>query len=302
MTVATSLALPRMDPRDFVELTKPRLSALVLATTFVGMWVAPAPHPGWLRALALLVGTGAVIGGANAINCYMERDVDAVMRRTAGRPLPAGRLLPAQALAFGLGLAAAGLALLWGVVSGLCALLAAVALLSYVLAYTPLKRRTSLCTVVGAVPGAIPPMIGWAASTGGLEAGAWVLFARLFLWQPAHFLSLAWVHREDYRRAGMPMLPVHDPEGRVVARQMLVYFAALVPVSTLMAAVSRAGTLTLVAAPLLGLALVAATLPGVLGSPSVTWARRCFLGSITYMSLWLLVMVVDAAIALPRPA
>jgi cytochrome oxidase Cu insertion factor (SCO1/SenC/PrrC family) len=166
---------------------------------------------------------------------------------------------------------------------------------SYLLFYTPLKTRTSLATVVGAVPGAAPPLLGWTAASGELGLGGWLLFALLFLWQLPHFLAIAWLYREDYARAGMPMLAVQDPGGHAVARQMLAYFGALVPVSTLVAAVSRAGTLTAAVAPVLGLLLVAATLPGVLGRPSRPWARRCFLGSIVYLSLWLLVLVVDAA-------
>jgi protoheme IX farnesyltransferase len=300
VTVALPTAGARARAADFLDLTKPRLSLLVLATLWVGVMVAPAPLPPPLALVALLLGTAAVIGGANAFNCCLERESDALMRRTRDRPLPAGRLTPLQALGFASALSVAGVTALAAGVSPLCAGLALVALLSYVLVYTPLKRRTSFCTVVGAVPGAIPPMIGWAASTGGLEAGAWVLFACLFLWQPAHFLSLAWVHREDYARAGMPMLPVVHPDGRLVALQMFGWFGALVPVSAMMAPVSRAGGLTLVAGPGLGLLLVLATLPGVFGRPTVEWARRCFLGSIAYLSLWLVLMLVDASGVLPR--
>ena len=209
MEVALAAAPARA--ADFVELTKPRITFLVLVTAAVGyaLGVGNSFHPGVF--LSLLVGTALVSGGASALNQWMERDADALMARTASRPLPSGRLSPADALAFGLSISVVGLALLAGAVNGLTALLAAVTLATYVLAYTPLKRVTSLCTLVGAVPGAIPPMMGWAAARGTLSREAWALFAVLFLWQLPHFLSIAWIYREDYARAGFPMLPVTDP-------------------------------------------------------------------------------------------
>lgn len=193
---------------DYVELTKPRITLMVVFTALVG-FVCATLGPVSLSALAAaLLGTGLVAAGASALNMLMERDTDALMQRTRSRPLPAGRLRPGDALLFGIGLTAFGLLELTWLSGSLAALVALATWSSYLFLYTPLKRRTSLSTLVGAIPGALPPVIGWAAARQSLEGGAFVLFAILFLWQIPHFLAIAWIYRDDYARAALPMLPV----------------------------------------------------------------------------------------------
>jgi heme o synthase len=292
MQAAQALTVPATRVADFVELTKPRITFLVLVTTAVGyaLGVGSNFHPAVF--VALLVGTALVSGGASALNQWAERDADARMNRTASRPLPSGRLAPADALAFGLAISAAGLVVLAGAVNRLAALLALVSLSSYVLAYTPLKRVTSLCTVVGAVPGAIPPLIGWAAARGSLDREAWALFAVLFLWQLPHFLSIAWIYREDYARAGFPMLPVADPQGGATARQTVAYAAALIPVTLIAGAYAAAGTTYLWGALALGAAFVGFALVFAIRR-SVRAARWVFLASVLYLPAVLGLMVLD---------
>jgi heme o synthase len=197
---------------DFAELAKPRITSLVLVTAAVGFAVGVRGAFDGPAFLVFIVGTALLCGGASALNHYLERATDALMERTRRRPIPAGRLRPEEALLFGLALSAAGLVLL-AFVNRLTLALGAASLLSYVLAYTPLKRTTSLCTVVGAVPGALPPLMGWAAARGSLGAAGWGLFAILFLWQLPHFLAIGWLYREDYARGGFPMLAVTDKDG-----------------------------------------------------------------------------------------
>jgi protoheme IX farnesyltransferase len=277
---------------DFVELTKPRITFLVLVTTAVG-YALGAGHGFQVGVfVALLVGTALVSGGASALNQWAERDADALMTRTASRPIPSGRLSPADGFAFGLSISAIGLALLGAAVNGLTALLAAVTLATYVLAYTPLKRVTSLCTLVGAVPGAIPPMMGWAAARGALGREAWALFAVLFLWQLPHFLSIAWIYRDDYARGGFPMLPVTDPGGESTARQTVAYAAALVPATLLAGAFAAAGERYLWSALGLGAIFVACTISFAL-KRSVKAARLVFLASVLYLPAVLGLMVID---------
>jgi len=277
---------------DFVLLTKPRITFLVLVTTAVGyaLGVGPAFQPAVF--FALLVGTALVSGGASALNQWAERDADARMSRTRSRPLPAGRLAPADAFAFGIAISAVGLVLLASAVNPLTALLAAVSLSSYVLAYTPLKRVTPLCTLVGAVPGAIPPMMGWTAATGSLGREAWALFAVLFLWQLPHFLAIAWIYRDDYARGGFPMLPVTDPSGESTARQSVAYAAALVPVTLLAGAFAGAGPVYLWSAVGLGALFVGCACAfAVRRSPKS--ARWLFLVSVFYLPAVLGLMVID---------
>ena len=238
MSVA-QVAAAGVRPADFLDLTKPRLSLLVVLSCAVGMALAPVPSPGWARGLAAIVATGAVVAGANALNCYRERESDKWMRRTRNRPLPAGRLDPTAALAFGLVLALGGTAALF-FLQPLAGVLATIAVASYVLVYTPMKRKSSLCTLVGAVPGALPPLIGWTAAGGALDAGAWALFAWMFLWQPPHFLALATLYREDYEAAGMPMFTVRHANDGTVERQTILWIAALVPVPLLLVPLSKA--------------------------------------------------------------
>jgi heme o synthase len=225
----------------YIALTKPDVSLLVLITTAAGYYMGARGPVGWLHMGHVIFGTLLIAGGTAALNHYVERESDRHMRRTASRPLPSGVLRPGQALAFGLALAIAGAVDLYLAAGGLASGLGAATCLSYLLAYTPLKKRTVWATFVGAFPGAIPPMIGWVAATGSLGRGAWLLFGILFLWQFPHFYAISWMYREDYARAGIMMLPVVDREGTRTFRQIIFYATALVGVSLLPAIVGLAG-------------------------------------------------------------
>jgi heme o synthase len=227
----------------YIALTKPDVSFLVLMTTGAGFYMgARGPIP-WLHMLHVIFGTMMIAAGTAALNHYLERESDRVMRRTASRPLPTGQLAPGEALRFGLGLALAGAVDLYSAAGYVAGLLGVFTSLSYLLAYTPLKKRTVWATFVGAIPGAIPPMIGWTAATGKLDTGAWLLFAILFLWQFPHFHAISWMYREDYARAGILMLPVVDKDGSRTFRQIVLYAASLVAVSLLPAIMGFAGVL-----------------------------------------------------------
>ena len=268
--------------RDYLELTKPRLSALVLVTTGAGFWLALRSPDQLPLVWPALIGTALVAGGANALNQWMERVPDALMHRTQHRPLPSGRLSPDAALRFGMGISLAGLLILAVSVNPLSTLLAAVSWASYVLIYTPLKRYTPLCTLVGAIPGALPPMIGWAAAHGTLGAEAWALCAILFVWQLPHFLALAVLYREDYARANFRMLPVTEPNGLTTAHQTLLYGLVLLPLSLLPASLGLAGVAYCYAALALSAAfLMIAVRAAWLRSPQS--ARRLFRASIFYL-------------------
>ena len=288
----TAIAAPQGRVADFLELMKPRITFLVLVTTAVGyaIGVGGSFHPAVF--VSLLLGTALVSGGASALNQWADRDADARMHRTASRPIPSGRLAPADGLAFGVAISLVGLFLLAGAVNGLTALLALGSLGSYVLVYTPLKRVTSLCTLVGAVPGAMPPMMGWAAARGSLDSEAWALFGVLFLWQLPHFLSIAWIYREDYARGGFPMLPVTDPGGESTARQTVAYAAALLPVTLAAGGFAAAGSLYLWGAVVLGALFVGCTIVFAL-QRSVRAARGVFLASVLYLPAVLGLMVLD---------
>ncbi len=225
----------------YVALTKPDVSFLVLMTTAAGYYMGVRGPVGWPHMLHTIFGTMLIAAGTAALNHYIEREADGAMRRTASRPLPSGVLQPREALAFGVGLAIAGAADLYVSAGPLASGLGIATCLSYLLAYTPLKKRTVWATFVGAFPGAIPPMIGWVAASGSLERGAWLLFGILFLWQFPHFHAISWMYREDYARAGIRMLPVVDREGTRTFRQIILYAAALVGVSLLPAIVGLAG-------------------------------------------------------------
>ena len=227
----------------YIALTKPDVSLLVLMTTGAGFYMgAHGPMP-WLHMLHVIFSTMMIAAGTAALNHYIERESDRFMRRTASRPLPAGQLTPAEALRFGLGLALAGAVDLYYSAGSIACLLGVFTSLSYLLAYTPLKKRTVWATFIGAIPGAIPPMIGWTAATGELGTGAWLLFAILFLWQFPHFHAISWMYREDYARAGILMLPVVDKDGTRTFRQIVLYAASLVAVSLLPAIMGFAGML-----------------------------------------------------------
>ena len=292
MDGSTVVAQPGVRVRDFMGLAKPGITSMVALSAAAGMLVAA---DGWVPPLLwvhTLVGTGLVSAGASALNQVIEREHDARMRRTAQRPIPAGRLHPDVALLFGVGIAVAGLLELALGANLLAALLAGLTLFGYVFVYTPLKRVSSLATVVGAFPGAAPPLIGWAAVTGTLDAEAWALFGLLFFWQMPHFLAIAWLYRADYERGGYPMLSVADPEGLRTSRQALIYCAALVPVSLLPAALGQVGALYFVGALAAGAWFLASTAAFALDRSTRT-ARRLMLVSVFYLPVVLTALAVD---------
>ena len=277
---------------DFVALTKPRLNLLVLVTTLAGLYLASPAGVEVSLLVNTLVGTALVAGGAAALNQVWERRTDALMRRTSMRPLPGGRLGIIEGTWFGVLLSVIGLAQLAVAVNGTAAAVAGSTLISYVLVYTPLKLRTSLATLVGAIPGALPPVIGWSAATGRIPLEALVLFGIVFFWQMPHFLAIAWLYRDDYANAGIPLLPVLEPDGRRTGQQALLYSAALWPVSLLPAAVGLAGIAYIIVATALGLLFVWLSLRFA-RERSMATARALFLFSITYLPLLLGALVAD---------
>lgn len=259
-TLRTSEATALDRPWAYVVLTKPDVTFLVVITAVAGFYLGSRGPLDWALLLRMLGGTMLVAGGTAALNQYIERDMDAAMRRTAGRPLPAGILQPREALVFGLGTLVAGTAWLAVSVNFLASTLALSTSLLYLGLYTPLKTRTPLATAVGAFPGALPPLIGWAAARGSLSAEAWVLFAIIFFWQFPHFLSIAWIYREDYARAGIRMLPVVDRSGDLTFRQIVTMSAILVPVSLLPAVMGVASIHYFFVALVLGMMLLQVSL------------------------------------------
>jgi protoheme IX farnesyltransferase len=286
---------------DLIALTKPRITSLVVATMLGGMWVgsrlAPAHEPGTAirpaASMLAVVGTILIVAGANALNMYLERDTDGLMERTRDRPLPAGRLAPDIALWFGIALSAMAVPLLWFGVNTITGLLAAFALAVYVLAYTPLKRRTTLSLLIGAVPGAIPPLQGYTSITGQIDIAGLVLFGILFLWQIPHFLAIAIFRRDDYARAGLKVLPVERGD-RATRRQIVGYLVALVAVSVLPFALGMAGPIYLASALCLGLGFLAFGTYGLWPSAGIRWARWLFALSIPYLVLLHAALMVGA--------
>ncbi len=278
--------------RDLVALTKPRVTALVIATTAGGLWLAPGTLT-LVKTLATLLATSAVVGAANALNCWLERDVDRHMTRTRNRPLPAGRLQPGHALGLGIVLAVISVPVLALVASPMAGLLATVALVSYVGLYTPLKQRTPKALLVGAVPGALPPLIGWAAATGGVEAGGLALFGILFVWQLPHFLAIAMFRKEEYARAGIAVLPAVRGE-RVTKIHAAFWAIVLVPVTLAPAWLGVAGTAYAIVAAVLGAIFVGLALAGLRPSAGRKWARTLFLASLVYLPAIFIALVADA--------
>ena len=268
---------------DFVELTKPRLTLLAVLTTLVSFYLGSQPLA-LLRLLHTLVGTAMMGAGAAALNHVLERDVDGRMWRTRHRPLPARRIALRDAACFGAVLAASGILYLWVMVNPLTGLLGLVAVTTYVAVYTPLKTRTALCTVVGAVPGALPCMMGWTAARGYIGEEGLVLFAILFMWQLPHFLAIAWMYREDYARAGLPMLPVIEPDGASTIRQILIWTLTLLPISMMPSLLGLTGPVYFVLAFVLGLGFLAAGV-NLAMRPSRVSARAVLLTSVIYLPL-----------------
>lgn len=281
--------------RDLVALAKPRITGLVIATFSGGMWLAPGHLPAW-RAVMTLIGTALIVGAANALNMFMERDVDGLMERTRSRPLPEGRLTPSAALVFGTALACAALPPLLLAGNALTGVLGGLAFFAYVAIYTPMKRTTPAALFVGAVPGALPPLMGWTSVTGHLDAGALALFGVLFLWQIPHFLAIALYRAEDYGRAGFEILPLTAGESttRVV---ISVFSMALLVTSLSLAPLHVAGGLYTGAASVLGVLFLGWGLVGIGRAASRVWARSLFFASLVYLTLLFAALIVDRAVA-----
>ncbi len=279
--------------QDYIQLTKPRITWLILMSTGVGFFFG-ALNGGWTWAVLLntLIGTGLIASGTAALNQWWEREADKKMKRTELRPLAAERISPAGALVFAIGLSIAGFVELWLGANLLTGLLGLFTLLTYLLIYTPLKQRTPHATTVGAIPGAMPPLIGFAAAYGSLTSEAWILFAILFLWQFPHFYAIAWMYREDYSRAGIRMLPVVDPSGEQTARQILFYSLTLIPISLIPRYLGMSGNFYLAGALILGTLYFYS---GVLIARHRTRvdARRVLLASIVYLPVLYALMMAD---------
>ncbi|MBI1978271.1 MAG: protoheme IX farnesyltransferase [Candidatus Omnitrophica bacterium] len=276
--------------RDYLALTKPRLVSLVLLSTAVGFYLAPG-ETNVFRLLSTLVATLLVASGSMALNQYLEREVDQNMIRTQNRPLPAGKLEPRQALVFGLGLSLAGFLSFILFVNWVSAFFGLLTWASYLFVYTPLKAKTSLSTIVGAIPGALPPVIGWAGASGGVEFHALLLFMIIFFWQMPHFLSIAWMYREDYRRVHQPILSVVDQDGSFVARQMILYMCALMPISLMPTVFGLTGATYFFGSFLLGICFAAVI---IFSATNLNVRARYVLrASVMYLGTLLLLMTID---------
>jgi len=292
LTLAVTRVRAQRRAADFVVLTKPRVVLMVLVTTLVGFHVGSVGVSDPVRLLHVLIGTGFAAAGSLALNQFLERDVDGRMERTRRRPLPDKRLQPKEALYFGLALTLAGPTYLGLTVNWLSAVVVTVTAASYLLAYTPLKRHSSLCTVLGAIPGALPPVTGWVAARGEFGAGAWVLFGILFLWQLPHTLAIAWVYRRDYARADLRLLPVVDPEGASTCRQVVINCLALLAVGLLPSLVGITGPVYFLGALVLGAAMLVCGI-GLAMTRSVGNARRLVYASLVYLPALFVLMAID---------
>ncbi|MGC4083567.1 MAG: heme o synthase [Vicinamibacterales bacterium] len=290
-------ALPADHPRastfaDYVSLTKPRLNFLVVLTSAAGYYLGVTGSPDLTKMAQAVIGTALVAGGSAVLNQVYERDTDARMRRTRLRPLPDQRVAPPDAAIYGLVLSAAGLGILAWSTNWVAAALAATTLAIYLLIYTPMKRTSNLSTLVGAVPGALPAVIGWSAARGDIAIAGWTLFAIVFLWRIPHFMAIAWMYRDDYRSAGFPMLPVVEPDGLRTGQQALLYSAALLPVSIGPSVMGLAGWVYFWLALVLGIILLVLS-ARFARERSEQSARILFFASIIYLPLIWAVMVLD---------
>lgn len=277
---------------SYLELTKPRITFLIVLTAAAGFCLGAQSGVDYRVLFHAMFGIALLSSGIATLNQYMERDLDGLMRRTEARPLPSGKLAPVEALLFGAGLTLAAEVYLALATNPLTALLGLFVVAGYLFCYTPLKTRSTLSTVVGAFPGAMPPLMGWTAASGRISVGAWVLFAILFLWQFPHFLAIAWMYREDYGRAGIRMLPVVEPEGRVTGQQIVAYTLMLVPVSLLPTLIGISGKIYFYGALVLGLLFLYSSIRAAL-SKSRQEARRLLLASVLYLPLLFVLMVLN---------
>ena len=276
----------------YVELTKPRITVLIVLTSAAGFVLGSRGAVNYALFAHAMIGIAMLSSGIATLNQFAERDLDGLMRRTAERPLPSGRLMPLEALWFGVLLTVMAEVYLALLVNGLSAVLGVAVIAGYLFLYTPLKTRSTLSTAVGAFPGAVPPLIGWAAARGEVDISAWVLFAIVFLWQFPHFLAIAWMYREDYGRAGIRMLPVVEPDGRVTGQQIIAYTLMLIPVSLLPTFLGVSGKVYLIAAIVLGLLFLVSGIRAAL-SKSNQHARQLLLASVLYLPLLFGVMVLN---------
>ncbi len=294
--VASSECVPETGARErlklYLELTKPRITFLIVLTSAAGFCLGAQGAISYLLMAHAMFGIALLSSGIATLNQYMERDLDGLMRRTAMRPLPSGKLQPVEALIFGVLLTVSAEIYLAVMVNPLTALCGVTVIIGYLFLYTPLKTRTTLSTVVGAFPGAMPPLMGWTAATGEVTAGAWVLFAILFLWQFPHFLAIAWMYREDYGRAGIVMLPVVEPEGRITGQQIVAYTLLLVPISLLPSVMGISGQVYFYGAIALGLLFLYSSVRAAF-SKSRQEARRLLLASVIYLPLLFVLMVLN---------
>jgi protoheme IX farnesyltransferase len=277
---------------DFLELTKPRVVMMVLLTTFVGYFMGSGFVPGYVQLLQTLLGTAIAAAGTLSLNQFLERETDAMMDRTRHRPLPDGRVLPGEALVFGSVLTLVGLIYLALAVNVISAWVTAFITASYLFLYTPMKRRSSLCGLIGAVPGALPPVIGWVAARGVFDLGGWLLFAILFLWQIPHTLAIARLYRDDFAKAGIRFLPIVEPEGNSTNRQIITHCLALLAVSLLPTLVGLAGAFYFAVAFILGTGFLASGMSLAM-RPTLSAARRLLFASLIYLPVLLLVMALD---------
>lgn len=278
--------------RAFMDLTKPRITFLVVLTTVAGFCLGSPTGIDWLQLMNLIVGVAVLSSGIATINQWMERDLDALMLRTRMRPLPTGRLNANQAFIFGMALIITSNIYLAILINPLTALLGVVTAASYLLIYTPLKTRSTLSTFWGAFPGAMPPLVGWVAARGQLSVEGWILFAILFLWQFPHFLAIAWMYREDYAKAGIKMLPVVEPAGKVTAQQIVTYTLLLLPVSLLPTLANISGRLYFAGAIILGLGFLYVSLRTA-RQKSKWQARQLLLASVVYLPILFGLMVLN---------
>ncbi len=278
--------------KDYLALTKPRITWLIVMSTAIGYYFGAGSGWSVLTLLHTLLGTALIASGTAALNQWYEREADARMRRTQMRPLPAGRLTPFRALVFGVAISLAGFVELWLGANLLTGILGLFALLSYLCVYTPLKQRSPHSTTIGAVPGAMPPLIGFAGACGHLTAEAWILFGILFLWQFPHFYSIAWMYREDYERAGIRMLPVVEPDGLSTARQIVLYSVALIPISLIPRWIGSEGNLYLIGATALGMFFLYSGVRVAMDRTRQR-ARSVLLASVVYLPLLYGLMLLD---------
>jgi protoheme IX farnesyltransferase len=276
----------------YVDLTKPRITFLIVLTAAAGFCLGAKGRLDYIRFTHAMIGIALLSSGIATLNQYMERGLDRLMRRTMLRPLPSGKLAPLEALVFGTGLTIIAEVYLALLVNPLTALFGLSVIAGYLFMYTPLKTRTTLSTVVGAFPGAMPPLMGWTAASNEVTTGAWVLFAILFLWQFPHFLAIAWMYKEDYGRAGICMLPVVEPEGRITGQQIVAYTLMLLPVSLLPTLLGISGRIYFYGAIVLGTLFLFSSISAAL-SKSRQQARRLLLASVLYLPLLFGLMVLN---------